>query len=40
MNGVLCGRNRISLNDLGSASTAKRSLDEWGAGVLCVGSSL
>lgn len=39
MNGVLCGRNRISLNDLGSA-TAKQPLDEWNAGVLCVGSAL
>lgn len=40
MNGVLCGRNRISLDDLGTASTAKRPVGEWGTGVLCVGSAI
>lgn len=39
MNGLVCGRYRISLNDFGSP-TAKRPLDEWSAGVLCVGSAL
>lgn len=40
MNGVFCGRNRISLDDLDAARTVKRPFDEWGGGVLCVGSAI
>lgn len=41
MNGVVCGRNRVSLDDLDldAARTVKPSFDAWEAGVLRVGST-
>jgi hypothetical protein len=39
MNGLVCGRNRISLEDLKAARAAKRPFDEWSAGVSPVGSA-
>lgn len=41
MNGLVCGRNRIRLDDLDldAARTVKPPFDEWGAGVLRVGGT-
>lgn len=41
MNGLVCGRNRISLDDLDldAARTVKPPFDEWAAGILRVGSA-
>lgn len=41
MNGVVCGRNRIRLDDLDldAARTVKPPFNQWGAGILRVGSA-
>lgn len=39
MNSLVCGRNRIRLDDLDAARTVKLPFDQWGAGILRIGSA-